>query len=1714
MYPKRWHRVLPFCSGLLLAVTAGLTRAEPAQTPLYLSVIPGKPNIMLMVDTSGSMGTTVSSDPQRRTRIAVAKEAATNLVTQLTPASGAQPTVRLGLAAYNSGKGGKLLFPLADLDQTQANSIKGKIAQFAASGVTPLATTLSDIGYYFATNGTVDANNKTSGSLVLHPGQSNQVSKTVTEVFTKTDNSDMLLGFDPVTTVSTHKLCTVTQNQAITPASAPAGYSSGCGGSFIVPGGANDATSAQTSTPIQLIMVDNVPTICTNQSTGYACTDQNNFGVGSGIPECPTCNDNTGTTESIVYDYLPTSSVAIGSRSRIRAYESPPAGLTISFSTTTPGVCKLEASYSDTRPCAANDDDCRLRGLANGTCRLCTTFNGTNPVTCAWSANGATCYSSGQQSCANWNNSSCNSTSDTWDVWNHTGTDGRQKSCASEGAGYQWCNNWSSWSNSCRDNPPVAACSKISTNNCLCMDAPQCVGQAVGYNWFDPWNHAGTDALGNSCASNGDLWCNSASYGCNTYGDNCAKVCDVDRIKTCPALATDAITGQSCTPGDDYCTQFDSSTYQWNVGNGRDAFNNKCSNEGEGYHWCTAKSGSTCTAYTVCAKVCKSNKVKTCAALPTDDFTGQTCITGQPYCKDFRSNNSSYWDWNHSDSSGNSVADALGTYCSSEGQVWCQTRNPTKTCNAYGSNCSRAFGICDSITPNTCNCTVGAGTACVVDTQDITVGTGVGSNTTVTNNGGTGGTLGTNALCFQDNKYYRVQYNGNADVSNVYTGAQWNWFLNQPGFTDGSFELPPNTTTSCTDVVNTNNCPTCPIQEFCQKSFAILISDGLPNGDRTVSDLLKDYTGDCAAGLCDAASNSTQMPGVSSPLQSTGTSCNKTGGRYYLSCKNGGKVGRAYESTGSDYLDDVAKALYEIDLRPDLRVASEPNNAKNNVITYTIGFADPNLSNNSILNDAARLGGGKFFYAGDAVELATALNSVLSDISSQIGSSASVATNSTQVGSDALVYQAKFDSGGWFGNLNAFSIVSDPDADDYGKLNTTPVWDAGLLVPAAADRTILTYTGSVGVSFTCANLSTTQKAELGITNCSDTSSQGVWLVDYIRGDKTHEIVNGKRRFNGDTETRTTGTSAVFRNRTRLDPITMYALGPDPWRLGDIVNSNPVYVAAENFGYSRLDGTEGSTYSTFLIATKGTSENPVRRSMVYVGANDGMLHGFDASPSGTTAGKEIMAYIPNAVYSKFVDFAKPSYDHQYFVDGSPTVGDAYFGNAWHSVLVGTTGAGAKAVFAIDVTDPASFSGGNVLWEVSNTSSPTASDVTTNTSTKRGFTSNLGYTIGQASVVRMYDGSWVALVANGFYSLDNRAILYILDIHDGHIIRAIEATNSSEDDFTSTNGLATPFPADINGDAIVDYIYAGDLRGNMWKFDVTSTNSADWAVAKSGAPLYTACDQNMTLPCSEAHRQPITTRPYVGPSLSPNSFMVYFGTGKYFEDSDNNFDSPQTQTFYGILDNADVAVPSSGTKTRDSLAGQSVTDTITSPSGAYQLRLTSNNSCVHDGWYMDLPTSGERMVSFPLLRDQKVPEKGRIIFTTLIPIRSTDVGSCSVASNGTGWLMELSAMCGIPVNPAAWDINNDGIIDSSDLIGNVSPSGVKSSVGIPTTPGVVELDNTREKKYVTGSSGKIEDFTESRHSGTDDESLNPGGGGGDSVASPGGNDPDRQSWKQIY
>lgn len=808
-----------------------------------------------------------------------------------------------------------------------------------------------------------------------------------------------------------------------------------------------------------------------------------------------------------------------------------------------------------------------------------------------------------------------------------------------------------------------------------------------------------------------------------------------------------------------------------------------------------------------------------------------------------------------------------------------------------------------------------------------------------------------------------------------------------------------------------------PVQFACQANATILFTDGFSNAS-TPNPSPGNADGDQGSPYADTVSNTMAdiaMKYYKTPLR-TGT--NFPAGRVRVPevCTTAGAI----IPPGTNCNTNLHMLTYGVTLGSK-GILFDPNadpqiDPYANPPAWWESFSDRSPRAVDDLWHATINGRGKMLNASTPTGVSTAIKTALTTIVSDTGSSSAVATNSTRLDTDTFIYQAKFDSSDWSGELLAFQVGSLGQA-------TSQVWSTDNGIPAAADRNIVTWTGSQAIDFTTNNWGSLSVAQRDALNNGGADSVGQARLDWLRGSNVGEV----SQING-----------VFRSRTK--------------RLGDIVNSDPLYVKSEDFGFSLLS-TEGATYAAYVTAKQN------RTPMLYVGANDGMLHGFNAN-----TGNEIFAFIPAGVYGttvapKLAALTDPAYTHQYFVDGSARASDAYINAAWKTVLVGSTGAGGKSVFAIDVSNPNSLGASSVLWEFSTTSA--AAD-------------KLGVAMSNPVISRLASGDWVAIFGNGYDSGDN-VKLFVVRLSDGQLLRAIDTGVSG-----TSNGLATPLPVDTNNDRITDVVYAGDLLGNMWKFDLTSGNSAQWAVAyRQGTtprPLITVVD-------AAGSGQPITARATAGRNAEAGSgVMVYFGTGKYFETGDNVIgDSPQLQRFYGVYDG--------GTRitSLSDLVQQTVTNEGTQ-TGFGAFRVTSANTVnysIKKGFYLDLQSpsaangAGERVISQALLRE------GRVIFVTVIP--SEDV--CDFG--GKSWLMELDATSGSRLAFSVFDVDGDGIINDNDFPdGYTVPAGGKGFDEIIKTPGIIGAGEL-EYKYTSGSSGTL----------------------GVTVEVGAGNEFGRQSWRQL-
>jgi type IV pilus assembly protein PilY1 len=449
----------------------------------------------------------------------------------------------------------------------------------------------------------------------------------------------------------------------------------------------------------------------------------------------------------------------------------------------------------------------------------------------------------------------------------------------------------------------------------------------------------------------------------------------------------------------------------------------------------------------------------------------------------------------------------------------------------------------------------------------------------------------------------------------------------------------------------------------------------------------------------------------------------------------------------------------------------------------------------------------------------------------------------------------------------------------------------------------------------------------------------------------------------------------------------------------------------------------------------------------------MLHAFNDN------GVEVFGYIPATLFSTDAGaglhyLSDPTYTHRYYVDLSPAVQDAYItlgGNAsWRSILVGALRGGGKGIFAIDVTDPsalATSAASKVMWE---------------------FTHNdLGYTFSEIQIGKMNNGKWAAVFGNGYNNDptgDGHAKLFVLYLDGSNITSPIiidtgegyldsvskECGNASSD----CNGLSTPRLVDLNGDGTTDRVYAGDLHGNLWAFNVADVTPSNWSLAYGTNPLFRACS---TSSCTSSNRQPITSQPDVmwhptqtAYATQPN-LMVFFGTGQYLTQMD--IATSQVQTFYGVWDS------NLGNLDRSVLQLQTISTTY-NDSALGNVRTISSNtvdySSTEKGWLIDLPISGERSVTNP------VAVGSVVFFNTVIPNTSSS-NMCSVG--GSGWLMVVDLLTGGAPSFAPIDVNDDGIFDTSDQLGNDPVIGTDSP-GVPAESRIIS-----DKRITVDSTGAI-------------------------------------------
>lgn len=679
--------------------------------------------------------------------------------------------------------------------------------------------------------------------------------------------------------------------------------------------------------------------------------------------------------------------------------------------------------------------------------------------------------------------------------------------------------------------------------------------------------------------------------------------------------------------------------------------------------------------------------------------------------------------------------------------------------------------------------------------------------------------------------------------------------------------------------------------------------------------------------------------------------------------------------------------------------------------------------------------------AGNPALMIKAVSDAFKSIDAQSTSTSAVGLSSGNIeaSNGTNVYSSIYNSNNWTGDVLSYHIDSNLNVSTTASWKASTYLNPTTLNPSSGatpwiSRRILTFNdgknvdgtansavnGRQGVDFQATtsssnafstNFSALQQSLLSQDAGVSPSDNGVGSdrVDYLRGDNSNEGVNGEQW------------------RVRLNS-----------SLGDFVHSSAVYVRYPSF--NDIPAADSASFNSY------TSTVSSRTPVVYSGANDGMLHVFnasDASDDGTSSpaatansGKELLAYVPAAVYPRLKNLTSNNYSHTYYVDGTPVVADAQLSSAvcdpttdttkcWRTVVTGGLNAGGQGIYALDGTNPSNFASATakslVFWEFNDRDD-----------------TDLGNTFAQPLVRKMNNGKWAVIVGNGYnntdadgqVSTDGRAYLFILlldgpgvdgtgrgknwTLNTNYYKIQLKAPNEgTATPLSPANGLSTVFGIDKNDDNVVDYLYAGDRYGNMWKIDVSSSDPSQWGSAFGTAttplPLFTAVTADAT-----PKAQQVTTSPLV--NASPNGgYMVLFGTGSFVDSTDNT--SPfNMESFYGIWDKDDgtrvtarsslqqQAVLAYDSTTKGNLVsncGVQYSATASSPTTATTLcpaslapSLDASSKVAQQlGWVLDLnytlaaSNPGERYISTPL----PILSNGKLTYRTITPSGSVCGGA---------------------------------------------------------------------------------------------------------------------------
>ena len=799
----------------------------------------------------------------------------------------------------------------------------------------------------------------------------------------------------------------------------------------------------------------------------------------------------------------------------------------------------------------------------------------------------------------------------------------------------------------------------------------------------------------------------------------------------------------------------------------------------------------------------------------------------------------------------------------------------------------------------------------------------------------------------------------------------------------------------------------------CRRSYQLMVTDGYWNGTNNVAD--EDSTAGTTIGSFTFQANTRPYAdGVGKTLADVAM-------KYW---KNDLQPGMANQvkATGDDpsFWQNMTNFTVGLGVRGALDPLSDLPALQAG--TKTWGVPSETLAIPANIDDlwhAALNSRGAYYSAKDPSSLASAVASALTGAQGGGGATAGVATASTTLEAGNRKYVPNYDGITWSGNIEALTLDTAGQATttDWTATSRLPIREP--VPPEPADptrflqRNIYTWdaaplanpTTPSAVLFDWTNLSLLNRAAMG-TSSVVPALYTTDFTHFIRGDHRKE-----------------GAGQPFRSR-------LNAAG-QPFILGDIVNSNPVLIKGIfNGAYDALGLGGSSAYQDFIAFKRA------RESVLFVGGNDGMLHAFkdvNAQPPATstaaTDGAEIFAYVPRAVYANLYKLAEKNYGgivpHQYYVDGPQNEGDAYVKGpgatpgtlaatpSWRNYLLGSLGAGGRAIYALDVTSSPTLNASNVRWEISS-----ATD------------SDMGYILSPIEVGVLQNGQWVAIFGNGFSSGSGKATLFVVDLETA-------AIKKLDVDTTGSNGLGGVGIL-RNASGQIASLYAGDLKGKLWKFDYTAGSPV--FTTSGGVSPFTVSGSSpfFTATTSGGAAQAITQPPSIFNHTQGGKIIV-FGTGKLFAAGDET--DFTAQTVYGVWDKpADTLLrPLARAQLQPRTFAAQAGVGLASGTTFYSLTGSAVNWATQRGWAVDLSTilTGGRVI-YPT----QVFSPTLVLVTAVAPAQSVAV--CS-ASNGVGADLVFEVETGLPTTYPLFDTNGNGQISSDPNIDPIAAGILTNAVG---------------------------------------------------------------------